>query len=290
MRLRQETKSNLSGVRAQHHEDLAERLFVAARQLRNRMHGLTQIGMARDARELARHLGRRHHQIDTAGGDRASRHPEVLGAALVLGEGHSTGRLDRLQPMGSIRAGPGQDHADGLGPQVVREGLQKAVDRQVQSAILPALQEEQPPMMQPERAIRRDDVDVVGLDRLAVRGLSHRHPGRPDQQIGQHARMCRIQMLDEHEGHTGARRQMVQQTPEDIESAGRGPDPDDRENVVLRLGISVGGAPALVSRGLGMRRGLDGAALGGAGGRLRALGGRLRRGSVRRCLRIRAHR
>jgi hypothetical protein len=233
--------------------------------------------MTGDARELARHLRRCQHQIDTAGGDRAARHPEVLRAALVLGEGHPAGRLDRLEPVGAIRAGPGEDHTDGLGPQVVRQGLQKAVDRQVQPALLLTRQHEQPPMMHPERAIRRDDIDVVGLDRLAVRGLSHRHPGRPDQQIGQHTRMCRIQMLDEDEGHSGARRQVVQQTTEGIESAGRGPDPDDREDTVLGLGVPVGGVLAF-------------AALFGMRGGLRALGGRLRRRAVTRCLRVRAHR
>lgn len=52
----------------------------------------------------------------------------MLRTVRVLGEGHTARRFDRLQSPGSIRAGPGENHADGLRTQVVRQSLQEGID------------------------------------------------------------------------------------------------------------------------------------------------------------------
>jgi len=49
------------------------------------------------------------------------------------------------------------------------------------------------------------------------------------QQIDHHARMRRIEMLDQDEGHAGPGRERGQQSAESIEPAGRSAKPDDRE-------------------------------------------------------------
>ena len=51
------------------------------------------------------------------------------------------------------------------------------------------------------------------------------------QQIDHHARMRRIEVLDQNEGHAGAGRERSKQPPESVEAAGRGAEPDDREAV-----------------------------------------------------------
>jgi hypothetical protein len=52
------------------------------------------------------------------------------------------------------------------------------------------------------------------------------------QQIDHHARMSRIEVLDQNEGHAGADRERSEQPPEGIEATRRGAEPDDREAVM----------------------------------------------------------
>jgi hypothetical protein len=52
------------------------------------------------------------------------------------------------------------------------------------------------------------------------------------QQIDHHARMCRIEVLDQYECHAGAGREGSEQPPGGIEAAGRGAEPGDREAVM----------------------------------------------------------
>jgi hypothetical protein len=41
--------------------------------------------------------------------------------------------------------------------------------------------------------------------------------------------MCRIEVLDQNEGHAGAGRERGEQPAEGVEATGRGAEPDDRE-------------------------------------------------------------
>jgi hypothetical protein len=59
--------------------------------------------------------------------------------------------------------------------------------------------------------IRWDDINSIGFYRHAVRHLVDRHLGLFGQQATQHARVLGVQVLHQHEGHTGIRRQMFQQ-------------------------------------------------------------------------------
>jgi hypothetical protein len=49
------------------------------------------------------------------------------------------------------------------------------------------------------------------------------------QQIGHHALVLRIEMLDQHEGHTAIARQGVEELLEGVETTGRGPHCDNRK-------------------------------------------------------------
>jgi hypothetical protein len=54
------------------------------------------------------------------------------------------------------------------------------------------------------------------------------------QQIDHHARMRRIEVLDQNERHAGAGREGGEQPPGRIEAASRGAEPDDREAVMAK--------------------------------------------------------
>jgi hypothetical protein len=62
--------------------------------------------------------------------------------------------------------------------------------------------------------------------------LLYRHRRMAGQQIDHHARMRRIEMLDQNKRHAGAGREAGEQPAGRIEAAGRGAEPDDREAVM----------------------------------------------------------
>ena len=85
-----------------------------------------------------------------------------------------------------------------------------------------------------DAGVRLDDVDVVGLDLGAVRGVDHGHRGVRLQQLGQPALVVRVEMLDDDQGEAGPRRQRRQQLGQGAQSAGRGAKPNDWKQVVRR--------------------------------------------------------
>src|SRR5689334_15905892 len=70
---------------------------------------------------------------------------------------------------------------------------------------------------------------MLPLERHPVCRLLYRHRRMAAQQIDHHARMRRIEMLDQNERHAGAAREGSEQPPGGIEAASRGAEPDDRE-------------------------------------------------------------
>ena len=89
-------------------------------------------------------------------------------------------------------------------PRSAARDAKEEVDRQMLRlrVVRPWLQREQPASKAKAR-IRRDDVDVAGLDAHALGGLLHGHLRRLGQSLAQEARVRRVQMLDQHERHPG---------------------------------------------------------------------------------------
>ena len=75
---------------------------------------------------------------------------------------------------------------------------------------------------------------MLALERHPVCCLLHRHRRMAGQQIDHHARMRRIEMLDQNEGHAGAGREGGEQSPGSIEAPSRGAETDNREAVMPR--------------------------------------------------------
>ena len=73
---------------------------------------------------------------------------------------------------------------------------------------------------------------MLAFERHPVCGLLYLHRRMAGQQINHHARMRRIEVLDQNERHAGAGREGSEQPPGRVEAAGRGAEPDDREAVM----------------------------------------------------------
>ena len=58
-----------------------------------------------------------------------------------------------------------------------------------------------------EITARRNEIDMLALERHPVCCLLHRHRRMAGQQIDHHARVCRIEMLDQNECHAGSGRE-----------------------------------------------------------------------------------
>ena len=72
---------------------------------------------------------------------------------------------------------------------------------------------------------------MATLDRHAVGRLTDFHRRMAGQKLDQHARMGRIEMLDQNQGEAGAGGQRVQQDPAGVEPSGRRADRHDRKSL-----------------------------------------------------------
>ena len=67
------------------------------------------------------------------------------------------------------------------------------------------------PLFNEKKLIRRNHVDVVGVDRQAVFRLDHFHLGESGQKAGHMAWLVRIQMLDHHKSQPAVGRHLVKE-------------------------------------------------------------------------------
>src|SRR5271166_1156282 len=174
----------------------------------------------------------REHEVHSPRHDRTPRHAVKLGVVRILRDDEPALFLDRLQSQAAIAAGSREDHADRAAAELLRQRAQEEVERQPCAVTLPRLREVEGAGLDREIGTRWNKIDMLGLERHPVCCLLHFHRRMAGQQIDHHARMRRIEMLDQNEGHAGAGRERGEQPPGGIEAAGRGAKPDDREAVM----------------------------------------------------------
>ena len=109
---------------------------------------------------------------------------------------------------------------------------QEEVERQARTVTLQWFREAQGTVADREIGARRNEIDMLALERHPVCCLLHRHRRMAGQQIDHHARMRRIEMLDQNERHAGAGREGSEQPAKGIEATSRGAEPDNREAVM----------------------------------------------------------
>ena len=171
------------------------------------------------------------HEVHGAGQDRAARHAVIFGLVRILRDDEPALLLDRLQSQAAIAAGPREDHADRALAEFFGQRAQKEVERQPCAVTLARFREAQGAIADREIGARRNDIDMLGLERHPVRCLLDRQRRMPSQQIDHHARMRRIEMLDQNEGHAGAAGEHGKQPADGIQAASRSAEPDDRETI-----------------------------------------------------------
>jgi hypothetical protein len=180
-----------------------------------------------DLRQLSGDLFRREDEVDVAGLDRAFWHAGVTRGRRILRHREPTLELDGLDTAGPVRAGARQNDADRARPVNLGEGAEERVDRQVGGLALLPLHQPEMPVGDRHRHVRRDHIGVIRLDRHPLGCLDDGDGRRPAEQLGQHAVVSRVEMLDEHIGEPGIRWQFADQSREGLESAGRRADADD---------------------------------------------------------------
>ena len=173
----------------------------------------------------------REHEVHGPRHDRAPRHAVILGLVRILRDDEPALFLDRLQSEAAVAAGSRENDADRAVAQLFRQRAQEEVERQARAVTLPRFREAEGTALDREIGTRRNEIDMLALERHPVCCLLYLHRRMAGQQIDHHARMRRIEMLDQNEGHAGAGRERGEQPPEGIEAARRGAEPNDREAV-----------------------------------------------------------
>ena len=215
--------------RAQQDEDFVQ-VLVALRFRRRRER---DIGLPPEPRQLPRDALRRQHEIHHPRRDGAVRHAVVFRGLFILRKRQSALGLDDAQPLGAVRRRAGKDDADGAALLVGGERAEKEIHRQMLPARLRARHETQPPVQHCEVRIRRDDIDVIGLDAHPIARFVNRERGGAREQRRQHALVLRVEVLHEHEGQPGVQRQRAEQLRERLQPARRRADADDGEGLAL---------------------------------------------------------
>ena len=173
----------------------------------------------------------REHEVHSPRHDRTPRHAVILGLVWILRDDEPALFLDRLQPQAAVAAGSRENDADRAVAQLFRQRAQEEVERQARAVTLARLRKAQGAGLDREIGTRWNEIDMLALELHPVDRLLYLHRRMAGQQIDHHARMRRIEMLDQNEGHAGAGRERNKQPPEGVEAAGRGAEPDDREAV-----------------------------------------------------------
>jgi hypothetical protein len=183
---------------------------------------------------------RRQFQVDHPGVDGAARHPVEARAARVLRDDQAAGLVDLADAARAVAAGAGQDHRDGAATGVLGQRAQEVIDRQGQPAGRVLVGQQQVAAGQDHVLARRDEVDVVRLDRDAVGHLLDRDAGPPRQQLDHPALEVGGQVLQHDEGHSAGLRHGREQRLERLQAARRRADADDRQR-----GLCLASVPGL---------------------------------------------
>ena len=187
--------------------------------------------------ERPRNLVDRKHEIHGAGHDGAARHAVVSRILRILHDDEPAPVVDRRQPEAAVGARAREDRADGSLAAVFGERAQEEVERHARAVPLARLRE--PKYAGADRKIepRRDDIDMIALDRHALRRFPHRHRRVGGQQGGHHALVRRIEVLDQDEGHAGVGRERLEELAERLQSPGRGAETDHHKVVLPGRGL-----------------------------------------------------
>ena len=91
-----------------------------------------------------------------------------------------------------------------------------------------------------QRAIGRNDDDLIRLNRHAVLGFYHQHAGDLSQKLGQDALVVRSEVLHEDECHAAVRRHAGEEGFKCGKAARRSAYAYDQAHLMLRVKVGTG--------------------------------------------------
>ena len=170
----------------------------------------------------------REHPVGDAGVARGPRHAVELRALDVLDDHEPAGLVDVADAARAVAAAAREHDRDRArrrspAPASGRRRRSGSVSSCCRSRSL----EQQAPAGDDHLLLRRDQVDVVGLDQHAVLDEVDRQLGVPREQLVHQALEVGRQVLDDDERHPGVAREVVEEALERLEAAGGGADADD---------------------------------------------------------------
>ena len=193
--------------------------------------GAQQNGGAGEVQDLLRDLLRGEDEVGEPRVDDAAGHPVKFGAVRVLGDDQASVLLHRLDTVGAVGAGAGEDHGDGALPPLLRQGGKEGVDGVVQRPR--RVGQQQPVPLERQVLLGRDQVDGVRLHAHAVLRLTDGHLRVLAQDVRHEALVVRGEVLDHHKAQPAVGGHIVKELLQRLQPAGGRADADDQR----RLGI-----------------------------------------------------
>ena len=199
---------------------------------------------ADDGCDLRADFRRRQHKIDGAGRDGVRRHPVILRLLRILGDRQAALGLDGANPVGAVRAGSRQDHADRMIPDFLGKRGEEIVHRRFRREFGRRARQEHLSVADEDVIVGRRDVDRAALGCGAALHLFDRHRRFSAEQLHQHALVSRRQVLSDDIGDVrGTSGQSLQDFAQCLKTTGRGADPDP---VKVFVHLSLGGHTLLL--------------------------------------------
>ena len=168
----------------------------------------------------------RQHEIGDAGGDRAARHRGVLGLVGILHQDDAGRLLHRAHAERAIGTGAAEDDGEAI-VEMLGHRAKECVDGRALAVRLAELDRGYFVVLDLQRPVGRDHIDMVRLQLLALFHLHHRHGGAGGNDGGQFAADIRIEMDDDDKGGAGVPGQRAEERLQGLDTAGRGADGDD---------------------------------------------------------------
>jgi hypothetical protein len=238
----------VAGACAQQHQDVTQRLVVAALRrlpcrVRTRRSPVTRrrqddlLHVLPQLQQALRHVAYRQHEIHRAGADGVARHVVVFRVLGCLGQRDAAVLLDAADADRAVRTRAREHDGYGVRPAFDGQRAEQEVDGEDAAALVRRHREVEHAVVHRQLPIGRNDVHVVALDGGGGGDLFHRHARHPGQHLGEARLVPRGQMHHHDEGHPGARRHVPKERQQRVEPAGRSADGDDRKGLWTCRGV-----------------------------------------------------
>ena len=171
--------------------------------------------------------------------ERAARHPVDQRIVRILDDRQAALILDRNQAGGAIVERAGEHDPDHARPVRISGGSKERIDRRPVSVLARPADHSNVGFVQQQVVIRAGDVDAVGNESFAIVRVLRGHRTCGAEDARKHALVLRSEVQDDEDRGAEVRRQVANEPPQRLDSAGGSTDDDD-----VAPGHSVQSTPA----------------------------------------------